>query len=112
MHYKILIQFASISKHHSQLFISGGAEACGGGSGKQQLHDPPLIFDLLKDEAEESPLDPASEEFRLVLKSVEREREALLWDIAKDNRSTADYNISQAAVPCCRPQNPNCRCHT
>ncbi|XP_062859177.1 arylsulfatase G [Trichomycterus rosablanca] len=98
--------------HYKAFYITGGAEACGGGSGQQELHDPPLIFDLAKDEAEELPLDPASEEYQLIFKIVEREREALLWDIAKDNTSTADYTTSQTAVPCCQPQNPNCRCHT
>lgn len=92
--------------------LPGGAEACRGGSGKQELHDPPLIFNLNKDEAEGSPLDPASEEYQLVLKEVEREREVLLWDIATDNVSTADYTVSQSAVPCCQPQNPACRCHS
>ncbi|XP_053540962.1 arylsulfatase G isoform X2 [Ictalurus punctatus] len=98
--------------HYKAFYITGGAEACGGGSGKQELHDPPLIFNLNKDEAEGSPLDPASEEYQLVLKEVEREREVLLWDIATDNVSTADYTVSQSAVPCCQPQNPACRCHS
>ncbi|KAG7325139.1 hypothetical protein KOW79_011455 [Hemibagrus wyckioides] len=97
--------------HYKAFYITGGAEACGGGSGKQELHDPPLIFNLDTDEAEGSPLDPASEEYQLVLKEVEKEREVLLWDIATDNVSTADYTVSQSAVPCCQPQNPACRCH-
>ncbi|XP_026993413.1 arylsulfatase G isoform X3 [Tachysurus fulvidraco] len=97
--------------HYKAFYITGGAEACRGGSGKQELHDPPLIFNLDTDEAEGSPLDPASEEYQLILKEVEREREELLWDIATDNVSTADYTVSQSAVPCCQPQNPACRCH-
>ncbi|XP_066521700.1 arylsulfatase G isoform X2 [Hoplias malabaricus] len=97
---------------HKAFYITGGAEACGGGSGKPEIHDPPLIFDLAKDEAEESALDPSSEEYQTVLKQVEKEREALLWDIATDNVSTADYSITQSAVPCCQPQNPACRCFT
>lgn len=101
----------NIEETNCVLTVSGGSEACGGGSGKPELHDPPLIFDLAKDEAEGSPLDPASEEYQKVLKQVEKEREALLWDIATDNVSTADYAISHAAVPCCQPQNPACRCH-
>lgn len=92
--------------------LPGGAEACGGGSGKQELHDPPLIFNLNEDEAEGSPLDPASEEYQLVTREVARAREMLLWDIATDNVSTADYTVSQSAVPCCQPQNPACRCNS
>ncbi|KAF4085127.1 hypothetical protein AMELA_G00113730 [Ameiurus melas] len=98
--------------HYKAFYITGGAEACGGGSGKQELHDPPLIFNLNKDEAEGSPLDPASEKYQLILKEVERVREVLLWDIATDNVSTADYTVSPSAVPCCQPQNPACRCHS
>ncbi|XP_049320310.1 arylsulfatase G isoform X2 [Astyanax mexicanus] len=96
---------------YKAFYITGGAEACGGGTGTPELHDPPLIFDLAKDEAEESVLDPASEEYQAVLKDVEREREALLWDIALDNVSIADYTVTQAAVPCCQTHNPACRCH-
>ncbi|TRZ00346.1 hypothetical protein DNTS_002865 [Danionella cerebrum] len=92
--------------------INCGSEACGGESGRQQYQDPPLIFDLLEDEAEETPLDPEGEEYRLVLEEVEREREALLWDIATDKVSVADYSVAPAAVPCCQPLNPVCRCHS
>lgn len=96
---------------YKAFYITGGAEACGGGSGKQELHDPPLIFNLDRDKAEETPLNPTSEEYDLILRNIERERELLLWDISTDNVSTADYTVSQSAVPCCQPQNPACRCH-
>ncbi|XP_051524145.1 arylsulfatase G isoform X2 [Myxocyprinus asiaticus] len=99
-------------RNHKAFYITGGSVACGGGRGKQQYHDPPLIFDLSRDEAEETPLNPESEEYRSVLKEVEREREALLWDIATDKVSTADYTVIPAAIPCCRPHNPACRCHS
>ncbi|XP_073773844.1 arylsulfatase G isoform X7 [Danio rerio] len=98
-------------KHHKAFYITGGSVACDGESGPQQHHDPPLIFDLSQDEAEETPLDPESKEFRSVLKQVEREREALLWDIATDRVSAADYTVIPSAEPCCEPQNPVCRCH-
>uniref|UniRef100_A0A671P9M5 Arylsulfatase G n=1 Tax=Sinocyclocheilus anshuiensis TaxID=1608454 RepID=A0A671P9M5_9TELE len=99
-------------KHHKAFYITGGSVTCGGGSGQQQYHNPPLIFDLSLDEAEETPLNPESEEYRSVLKEVEREREALLWDIATDKVSSADYTVNSAAVPCCQPHNPACRCHS
>ncbi|XP_026861846.2 arylsulfatase G isoform X5 [Electrophorus electricus] len=97
---------------HKAFYITGSAEACGGAKGKQQMHDPPLIFELSRDVAEGSPLDPSSVEYQAVLREVEREREAVLWDIATDNVSTADYSITQAAFPCCQPHNPVCRCHS
>ncbi|XP_042623482.1 arylsulfatase G-like isoform X1 [Cyprinus carpio] len=99
-------------KHHKAFYITVGSVTCGGRSGQQQYQDPPLIFDLSQDEAEETPLNPESDEYRSVLKEVEREREALLWDIATDKVSLADYTVIPAAVSCCQPHNPTCRCHS
>ncbi|XP_056628141.1 arylsulfatase G-like isoform X3 [Triplophysa dalaica] len=97
-------------KHHKAFYITGGSEACGGGSGQQHYHQPPLIFDLSQDEAEEAPLNPDSDEYRFVLREVVKESAALLLDIATDKVSTANYRTDPAAVPCC--QNPICRCHS
>ncbi|XP_030629718.1 arylsulfatase G [Chanos chanos] len=97
--------------HHKAFYITGAAEACGGGSGQQALHDPPLIFDLSEDEEESTPLDQQSEEYQAALEAVQKTREALLWDIATDNVSTADYTVKRTAAPCCQPRNPVCRCH-
>ncbi|KAA0725235.1 Arylsulfatase G [Triplophysa tibetana] len=97
-------------KHHKAFYVTGGSEACGGGSGQQHYHHPPLIFDLSRDEAEEAPLNPDSDEYRTVLREVEKESAALLLDIATDNVSTANYRKDPAAVPCC--QNLICRCHS
>jgi len=86
---------------------------CGGATGMQQLHDPPLIFDLERDEAEETPLDVETPEYRAIAESVARGREMLLWDIATDtSASTADYSTDAAAAPCCDPTQVVCRCHT
>ncbi|KAG5262601.1 hypothetical protein AALO_G00276830 [Alosa alosa] len=95
---------------HKAFYLTGAATACGGGAGQAQLHDPPLIFDLSRDPEERSPLDPWSEEYQAALQAVEREREALLWDIANDNVSTANYAKKQAAEPCCNHSLPVCRC--
>ena len=92
------------------ILTSGAAEACGGGGGQPELHDPPLIFDLSRDQEERSPLDPESEEYQAALQNVQREREALLWDIATDNVSTANYATERAAAPCCNRLLPACRC--
>lgn len=93
--------------------FAGAAEACGGATGRQQLHDPPLIFDLERDEAEETPLEVETPEYQAVAESIARRREELLWDIATDKSvSTADYSTDQSAVPCCDPRQAVCRCHT
>uniref|UniRef100_A0A3Q1EP93 Arylsulfatase G n=1 Tax=Acanthochromis polyacanthus TaxID=80966 RepID=A0A3Q1EP93_9TELE len=98
---------------HKAFYITGAAEACGGGTGLQQLHDPPLIFDLERDEAEETPLQAESPEYQAVAERITRKREELLWDIATDKSvSTADYSTDKSAAPCCDPRRAVCRCST
>ncbi|XP_035810865.1 arylsulfatase G isoform X2 [Amphiprion ocellaris] len=98
---------------HKAFYITGAAEACGGGTGRQQLHDPPLIFDLERDVAEETPLQAESPEYQAVAERIARKREELLWDIATDKSvSTADYSTDKSAAPCCDPRQAVCRCRT
>ncbi|KAJ0044261.1 hypothetical protein NL108_004035 [Boleophthalmus pectinirostris] len=106
------LQTARCGKYKA-FFITGAAEACGGSTGSEELHDPPLIFDLEADEAEERPLDPQTPEYREVADRMARGREELLWDIATDRSvSAADYSRDSTAAPCCDPTQPVCRCHT
>ncbi|CAL8260579.1 unnamed protein product [Arctogadus glacialis] len=96
---------------HKAFYITGSAEACGGGRGTQLLHDPPLIFDLGVDQAEATPLDAGAPDYQEVLGKVTKAREELLWDIATDQSvSVADYTQDQSAAPCCDPQRASCRC--
>ncbi|KAK1162245.1 hypothetical protein AOXY_G18599 [Acipenser oxyrinchus oxyrinchus] len=97
-------------EQYKAYYLTGGAEACGGGTGPEQLHDPPLIFDLSRDVEEGAPLDSSSAEYRGVLERVTAEREAVLQDIATDNVSRADYTIDPAVEPCCNHQHIVCRC--
>lgn len=95
------------------LSLVGAAEACGGATGKQQLHDPPLIFDLERDTSEETPLDVRTPEYKAIAERIARRREELLWDIATDESvSTADYSVDKSAAPCCDQTQAVCRCHT
>ncbi|KAM3592798.1 uncharacterized protein V6R79_025352 [Siganus canaliculatus] len=97
---------------YKAFYITGAAEACGGGTGRQQLHDPPLIFDLQRDEAEETPLEVEAPEYQAVAKRIARRREKLFWDIATDKSvSVADYRTDESAAPCCDPRHAVCRCH-
>ncbi|KAG7506482.1 arylsulfatase G [Solea senegalensis] len=97
---------------HKAFYITGAAESCGGATGTQQLHDPPLIFDLEHDEAEETPLDTGTPEYRALADRIGRRREELLWDIATDTSvSIGDYSADESAVPCCDPTQAACRCH-
>lgn len=92
---------------------AGAAEACGGATGRPQIHDPPLIFDLQCDKAEETPLEVSAPEYQEVVQQVIRRREELFWDIATDESvSTANYNTDKSAAPCCDPQQAICRCDT
>ncbi|XP_069012029.1 arylsulfatase G [Embiotoca jacksoni] len=98
---------------HKAFYITGAAEACGGATGMEQLHDPPLIFDLERDEGEETPVEVETPEYQAVAERIARRREELLWDIAADKSvSTADYITDKSAAPCCDPTEPVCRCHT
>lgn len=93
--------------------FAGAAEACGGATGRQQLHDPPLIFDLQRDESEETTLEVDTPEYQAVLRRITRRREELLWDIATDKSvSLVDYSTDESAVPCCDPRRAVCRCDT
>lgn len=92
---------------------AGAAEACGGATGRPQIHDPPLVFDLQSDKAEETPLEVSTPEYQEVVEQITRRREELLWDIATDESvSTANYNTDKSAAPCCDPQQAICRCDT
>ncbi|KAM9716070.1 arylsulfatase G isoform 1-T2 [Menidia menidia] len=104
------LQTARVGKHKA-FYITGGAQRCGGGTGQQQLHNPPLIFDLERDEAEERPLQVDTPEYQEAARRIARRREELLWDIATDKSvSTADYRADQSAAPCCDQRQAVCRC--
>ncbi|XP_061611888.1 arylsulfatase G-like isoform X2 [Phyllopteryx taeniolatus] len=96
---------------YKAFYMTGAAEACGGGSGAQELHDPPLLFDLEHDETEETPLNVWTPEYQATAERLALWRERLLWDIATDQSvSAADYTTDSSAVPCCEPTRPVCRC--
>uniref|UniRef100_A0A3Q4AGU0 Arylsulfatase G n=1 Tax=Mola mola TaxID=94237 RepID=A0A3Q4AGU0_MOLML len=98
---------------HKAFYITGTSESCGGATGRQQVHNPPLIFDLQRDRAEETPLKVGTPEYQAVVEQITRRREELLWDIATDESvSTADYSIDESLAPCCDPRRTVCRCDT
>lgn len=91
-------------------FVPGGAKACDGSTGQQQLHQPPLVFNLQHDWQEQEPLDKTSAEYRAVLPAVSKALHRILQDVASDNTSVADYSHDPAVTPCCNPQHLACRC--
>ncbi|KAM7381898.1 hypothetical protein PAMA_012652 [Pampus argenteus] len=101
------------SGKYKAFYITGAAKTCGGATGRQQLHDPPLIFNLEHDEAEETPLEVGTLEYQAAAERIARRREELLWDIATDKSvSAADYTTDESAAPCCDPTQAVCRCRT
>lgn len=103
----------SPKKRNNLCVLAGSAEACGGAVGQQQLHDPPMIFDLQRDEAEETPLQVGTPEYLAIAERIRSSREALLWDIATDKSvSKADYKVDPSFAPCCDLSRPVCRCNT
>lgn len=88
----------------------GGAKACDGSIGKERRHQPPLIFNLQQDIQEAAPLDTETAEYRAVLPVANKALLDILWNIAADNVSTADYSHDPAVTPCCNPQHLVCRC--
>ncbi|KAJ6656429.1 hypothetical protein lerEdw1_003717 [Lerista edwardsae] len=96
---------------HSTYYVSlGGAKACDGSTGQEQLHQPPLVFNLQRDMQEQEPLDKTSAEYRAVLPAVSQALHSILQDVASDNTSVADYARDPAGTPCCNPQHLACRC--
>ncbi|XP_053231358.1 arylsulfatase G isoform X5 [Podarcis raffonei] len=95
---------------YKAFYLTGGAKACDGSIGKEQRHQPPLIFNLQHDIQEAAPLDTETAEYRAVLPVVNKALLDILWNIATDNVSTADYSHDPAVTPCCNPQHLVCRC--
>ncbi|XP_040496275.1 arylsulfatase G isoform X4 [Ursus maritimus] len=98
--------------HYKAFYISGGAKACDGAVGPEQLHEPPLIFNLEDDVAEAVPLDRGSAEYQGVLPRVRELLADVILDIAGDNTSRADYTHHPSVTPCCNPHHVACRCQT
>ncbi|XP_054610980.1 arylsulfatase G-like isoform X2 [Dunckerocampus dactyliophorus] len=96
---------------YKALYMTGAAQACGGDTGTQEFHNPPLIFDLENDKAEETPLKVGTREYQVLAERVALWKEELLWDIATDQSvSAADYSTNDSAAPCCNSMRPVCRC--
>nr|XP_023675478.1 arylsulfatase G isoform X1 [Paramormyrops kingsleyae]XP_023675487.1 arylsulfatase G isoform X1 [Paramormyrops kingsleyae] len=95
---------------YKAFYMTGAAEACGGGKGQAEVHSPPLIFNLSRDKAESRPLDSSTAEYAAISERVREERQVVLRDIAADRVSHADYSRDPTAAPCCNPAHVTCRC--
>ncbi|XP_008047432.1 arylsulfatase G [Carlito syrichta] len=95
---------------YKAFYVTGGAKACDGSTGREQYHEPPLIFSLEGDAAEGEPLDRGAAEYQAVLPQVRKALADVLQDIASDNTSRADYAQDPSVTPCCSPDHVACRC--
>ncbi|XP_072882273.1 arylsulfatase G isoform X2 [Hemitrygon akajei] len=91
-------------RQYKAFYLTGGAKACRGEKGPEQQHEPPLIFNLLNDTAEDQPLDPLSLEYHDVFPQIQRMLNIILQDISTDNTSLADYSHDPAVILCCQPK--------
>lgn len=83
---------------------------CTGPKGKQLQHDPPLIFDLSQDIAEENALDSSNPKYEQIAEQAAQLSKQMATSIANDKTSTADYSSKKDAAPCCNTQHVCCRC--
>jgi arylsulfatase G len=97
-------------KYKGHLYTGGGMTLCGGPHGKKIKHDPPLLFDLSVDIAEEYPIETNDPRYKEALKAVRQSLAAFKADLAKDHISTVNYAQDPKVQPCCNPKNPVCRC--
>lgn len=87
------------------------------GSGGEKHHDPPLIFDLSADQAEQNPLDPTSSDYQTAHANILRVWQQFNATVASDRLSKANFSedsvctVSHCIKPCCNPANVLCTCH-
>ncbi|XP_077969809.1 arylsulfatase G-like [Styela clava] len=89
----------------------GTSRSCNGKEAPQVSHNPPLVFNLEKDQAESTPITAQTDpDYLKILESAESLRSNIIADIKADNTSKADYSTSPTAYPCCDSTKFMCRC--
>eukprot|EP00946_MAST-07B_sp_MAST-7B-sp1_P000511 g511.t1 len=88
----------------------GNLASCNGIVAPEQIHDPPLIFDLSKDPGEGTPLPPTDKRHAKLVEEGKKALEAIHESIANDNTSFANYSTDWAVKPCCNHAHPLCMC--
>ena len=73
-------------------------------------HDPPLLFNLIDDPAEEFPLDTSLLKYRKVVDKINASKSEKLADIKNDFKSIVAETKDPSVTPCCNPNNVKCRC--
>jgi hypothetical protein len=102
-----------IAHHYKALWTTGGAPACFNAKATCVKHNPPLLFDLLVDEAEAHPLDTSSTELAAVVTQMKILRDRMLTNISTTFKSVTKYDSGAEgrAVNCCNDKNVACACN-
>ena len=83
---------------------------CGFNSSPEKDHNPPLLFDLSIDSAEERPLNITLRKYADILTKINHLRYDKLRKIHSSMRSKVDWSSDWKAIPCCNQVHANCRC--
>jgi len=82
------------------------ASDCSGNKGGTVQHSTPLVFDVVSDPAESTPVQLDAD----TLKTVEQLLAAKEASIKSTLSHKADYSSSDQYAPCCDSTDPVCRC--
>jgi arylsulfatase A-like enzyme len=99
-------------KEYKAVWITGGTPACGGNTSPCTYHDPPLLFELVADEAEARPLDTSKPPYSTVVSAMMEKRVQLGLDVNSTARTVTNFSTSSAgrAANCCNQKNFACAC--
>ena len=89
-------------------YISGSTPDCAGRTSPVFNLTTPLLFDLVGDPGETTPLNVTL--FSTIIGRIQLLLDAVLRNISTDLTSVAIYARDVAAQPCCNAKNPVCRC--
>lgn len=87
-------------KNWKAIFQTGGAPDCSKNKGNIMRHDPPLLFDLSKDEAEEFALDTSQEPYSSVVKQIKTLLAQQMHSVNTTMQSVVNYTAQLASEPC------------
>lgn len=94
-------------KQYTVYYEQYTASDCGGHHGSTASHeDDPLVFDVVNDPAESTPVKLDAD----TLKTVAGLRAAKLANISSTKHQKADYSGDDKYAPCCDSSDPVCRC--
>lgn len=92
-------------------FEGGQLSDCEGNFGILERHFPPLMFNVIEDPAETSPLDPGSTVYGSVLEEVNEAMVYIERSVQMDRTPPQDWIFNRCAIPCCNALNVACRCY-